>query len=151
MPSILVVDDEANIRSSLSGVLSREGHQVDTAGSLADARRFLREAYDVVLLDVRFPEGNGLEATDPAGHVRVTAHAELDHLRLAVSDDGPGLTPEQEEQLFVPGFTTKAHGSGLGLTLVERIVTDHGGTLEVESAPGAGTTFVIRLPLLPEA
>jgi len=94
---------------------------------------------------------NGLDAIAPAGHVRVTAHAELDHLRLAVSDDGPGLTPEQEEQLFVPGFTTKAHGSGLGLTLVERIVTDHGGTLEVESAPGAGTTFVIRLPLLPEA
>jgi two-component system nitrogen regulation response regulator NtrX len=61
MPSILVVDDEANIRSSLSGVLSREGHQVDTAGTLADARRFLREAYDVVLLDVRFPEGNGLD------------------------------------------------------------------------------------------
>jgi nitrogen fixation/metabolism regulation signal transduction histidine kinase len=94
---------------------------------------------------------NGLEATTPAGHVRVTAHAELDHLRLAVSDDGPGLTPEQEEQLFVPGFTTKAHGSGLGLTLVERIVTDHGGTLEVESASGTGTTFVIRLPLPPEA
>ena len=93
---------------------------------------------------------NGLEATAPAGHVRVSAHAEGDHLRLAVSDDGPGLTPEQEDQLFVPGFTTKAHGSGLGLTLVERIVTDHGGTLAVESAPGHGTTFVLRLPLLPE-
>ena len=61
MPSILVVDDEANIRSSLAGVLSREGHQVDTAATLADARKFLREAYDVVLLDVRFPEGNGLD------------------------------------------------------------------------------------------
>ncbi len=61
MPSILVVDDEANIRSSLHGVLSREGHQVDMAGSLAEARRLLREAYDVVLLDVRFPEGNGLD------------------------------------------------------------------------------------------
>jgi len=61
MPSILIVDDEANIRSSLSGVLSREGHQVDTAATLADARRLLREAYDVVLLDVRFPEGNGLD------------------------------------------------------------------------------------------
>ena len=61
MPSILVVDDEANIRSSLQGVLTREGHQVDIAPSLAEARRLLREAYDVVLLDVRFPEGNGLD------------------------------------------------------------------------------------------
>ncbi len=94
---------------------------------------------------------NGLDAAGPAGHVRVSAHAEGEQLRLGVSDDGPGLTPEQEEQLFVPGFTTKAHGSGLGLTLVERIVTDHGGTLDVESAVGHGTTFIIRLPLIPEA
>ena len=61
MSSILVVDDEANIRSSLQGVLTREGHQVDAAPTLAEARRLLREAYDVVLLDVRFPEGNGLD------------------------------------------------------------------------------------------
>jgi two-component system nitrogen regulation response regulator NtrX len=61
MPSILVVDDEPNIRSTLKGVLSREGHHVDDAASLADARRLLREAYDVVLLDVRFPGENGLD------------------------------------------------------------------------------------------
>ena len=66
---------------------------------------------------------------------------------LRVSDDGPGLGPEQRAQLFVPGFTTKTHGSGLGLTIVERIVTDHGGTIEVDTAPGRGTTFTLRLPL----
>jgi len=61
MPSILVVDDEPNIRSTLKGVLAREGHQVDDAATLTDARRLLREAYDVVLLDVRFPGENGLD------------------------------------------------------------------------------------------
>ncbi len=91
---------------------------------------------------------NALDATSAVGgHVRVSAAADGGALRLAVSDDGPGLSEEQKNQLFVPGFTTKAHGSGLGLTLVERIVSDHGGTLEVESAQAHGTTFVIRLPL----
>ena len=61
MPSVLIVDDEANIRASLKGVLSREGYQVDDASSVATARALLREAYDVVLLDVWFPGENGLE------------------------------------------------------------------------------------------
>src|SRR5580765_5006397 len=61
MPSILVVDDEANIRSSLKGALSREGWQVDDAPSVAAARTLLREAYDIVLLDVWFPGESGLD------------------------------------------------------------------------------------------
>jgi nitrogen fixation/metabolism regulation signal transduction histidine kinase len=93
---------------------------------------------------------NALDATaSPPGQVRVSASGEGERVRLEVRDDGPGLTEEQRANLFVPGFTTKTHGSGLGLTLVERIVSDHAGTLEVESAPGRGTAFVIRLPAAP--
>jgi len=90
---------------------------------------------------------NGLDASAPNGAVRVRACRSGEVAELVVSDDGPGLRPEQRAQLFVPGFTTKAHGSGLGLTIVERIVTDHGGTIEVDTAPGRGTSFTIRLPL----
>ena len=62
MPSILIVDDEANIRGTLKGVLSREGWQVDDAASIAAARSLLRDAYDLVLLDVLFPGSeNGLD------------------------------------------------------------------------------------------
>lgn len=61
MPSILVVDDEKNILSSLRGALGREGYQVDCAATLAEARVKLREAYDFILLDVWFPEGSGLD------------------------------------------------------------------------------------------
>ncbi len=91
---------------------------------------------------------NALEAggaTAP-GPVRVSAAAEGGALRLEVADQGPGLTEEQRAQLFVPGFTTKAHGSGLGLALVERIVADHGGAITVDSVPGRGTSIVIRIP-----
>jgi two-component system nitrogen regulation response regulator NtrX len=61
MRSILVVDDEPNIRTSLQGALAREGYQVDCAAAPAEARAKLREAYDAVLLDVWFREGNGLD------------------------------------------------------------------------------------------
>src|SRR5262247_3016663 len=61
MPSLLIVDDEANILSSLQAALGREGYQVDVTATLAEARTSLREAYDFVLLDVAFPEGSGLD------------------------------------------------------------------------------------------
>ena len=61
MPSLLIVDDEANIRSSLQAAIGREGYHVEVAASPAEARAKLREAFDVVLLDVWFPEGSGLD------------------------------------------------------------------------------------------
>ena len=61
MPTLLIVDDEANIRSSLAGALGRDGYQVDTAANVTEGRTRLREAYDFVLLDVWFPDGSGLD------------------------------------------------------------------------------------------
>ncbi len=90
---------------------------------------------------------NGLDAAGDAGHVRVSATTQDSTAVLTVSDDGPGLTPEQRARLFTPGFTTKEHGSGLGLTIVERIVLEHGGAIDVRPAPGRGTDVSIRLPL----
>jgi len=89
---------------------------------------------------------NGLEAVDAAGRVEVSARVEEAALELAVADTGPALSPETRANLFVPYFTTKPHGSGLGLTIVERIVSDHGGTITVGSNDGGGTTFRMRFP-----
>ena len=90
---------------------------------------------------------NGLEAVDGSGEVVVTAAAQGDRAELSVSDTGPGLSVQQRAQLFQPGFTTKSHGSGLGLTIVERIVNEHRGAITVDSGAGTGTTFRMRLPL----
>jgi len=69
-------------------------------------------------------------------------------LELAVRDTGTGIAPEQLERLFQPFFTTKAHGIGLGLPITRRLVEDHRGHLLVESQPGNGATFAIRLPII---
>ncbi|HEX7077404.1 MAG TPA: sigma-54 dependent transcriptional regulator [Candidatus Eisenbacteria bacterium] len=85
MPSLLLVDDEANIRSSLKAALEREGYQVDAASSVAEGRRMLRESYDFALLDVRFPDGSGLdllgairEAAPETAVVMMSGHATID-------------------------------------------------------------------------
>ena len=61
MPSVLIVDDEPNILSSLKGALGREGYQVETASTPTAARRLLRDAFDFVILDVWFQDENGLD------------------------------------------------------------------------------------------
>ena len=89
---------------------------------------------------------NGFEA---GGRVTVSVSAARANgaVTLSVSDTGSGLTAEQQARLFTPGFTTKAAGSGLGLTVVQRIVHDHHGTIGVESVPGLGTTFRLSFPM----
>ncbi|MCK6461275.1 MAG: ATP-binding protein, partial [Planctomycetes bacterium] len=81
-----------------------------------------------------------------ASHVLLRATGEDGFARIDVVDDGAGIPPELHEKVFDPAFTTKASGAGLGLPIVKRIVTDCRGHIEMESAPGRGTRFTIRLP-----
>lgn len=69
-------------------------------------------------------------------------------VELRVADTGPGIPPEQQPHIFVPFYTTKEKGTGLGLAICQRIVKNHGGTINVQSRVGEGTTFTIRLPAL---
>lgn len=93
---------------------------------------------------------NGLEASDgdePA-NVVVRTRADGDRVTLAVEDDGVGVSPEVRDRIFDPFFTTRREkgSAGLGLSLAHSIVTDHGGTIDVESEPGEGSIFRIELP-----
>jgi PAS domain S-box-containing protein len=68
------------------------------------------------------------------------------HVKLSVTDNGPGISTENQAKIFEPLFTTKASGVGLGLPTVRTIVEQHGGTIDVESTVDAGTAFVVWLP-----
>jgi nitrogen fixation/metabolism regulation signal transduction histidine kinase len=92
---------------------------------------------------------NALEAMPDGGTLAVRTRAVGEGVALEVSDTGPGLTEEQRTRLFTPYYTTKKGGTGLGLAIVQGIVSDHGGRIQVESAPGAGTTFTLVLPSAP--
>jgi signal transduction histidine kinase len=65
---------------------------------------------------------------------------------LRVTDDGPGVSADLIDQIFDPLFTTKSGGTGLGLTIVQRVAEAHGASLEVRNAPGGGASFSIRWP-----
>jgi len=76
----------------------------------------------------------------------------LEHaVRIAVTDTGQGLTEEEGSRLFTPYYTTKQHGTGLGLAIVQGVVSDHQGTIIVESGTGRGATFIIELPITQRA
>ncbi len=90
---------------------------------------------------------NAIDATGKGGRIEVKASRDGDQLRLAVSDDGSGIAPEHLPRLFRPYFTTKNHGTGLGLFVIRRIVESDHGTVTVVSEPGRGTTFNVLLPI----
>jgi nitrogen fixation/metabolism regulation signal transduction histidine kinase len=89
---------------------------------------------------------NAFEAVGRHGRARVSARRDGDELVVEVGDSGPGIPPEIRPHLFEPYFTTKEAGTGLGLAISDRIVREHGGRIEVESEPGKGTTFSLRIP-----
>jgi PAS domain S-box-containing protein len=89
---------------------------------------------------------NARDAVKGGGQIVVETHAAIEPrgaVQLVVRDTGPGIPPEILPKIFDPFFTTKAEGTGLGLSISYGIVRDHGGTVDVRSAPGDGTTFVL--------
>ncbi len=90
---------------------------------------------------------NSCEAMPVGGELIIGTLQEGQHALLRVSDSGKGMNEEQVRRVFEPFFTTKKEGTGLGLTLVQQIATEHGGHIECESISGKGSTFTIFLPL----
>lgn len=78
--------------------------------------------------------------------IEIEAHSLSDELLFSVSDNGVGILPEVIERLFIPFFTTKPSGSGIGLSICKQIVVSHGGRISVESVVGKGSRFILRFP-----
>ncbi|MGH9335546.1 MAG: ATP-binding protein, partial [Vicinamibacteria bacterium] len=96
---------------------------------------------------------NGRDAMPTGGVLRIRTERVNGHIRMLVSDTGTGIPAHLHEKIFEPYFTTKevGKGTGLGLAAVYGTAQEHGGSIEVESDEGAGTTFILRLPPAPKA
>lgn len=90
---------------------------------------------------------NALDATDPGGCLTLSSAVFPGGVEIALQDTGRGIPEELQPRVFEPFFTHgKARGIGLGMAIARRIVEEHGGTIELESQPGRGTRFTLRLP-----
>lgn len=96
---------------------------------------------------------NAVQASPRGGRIRVSTSSDESHVQLLVEDFGSGMSEAVVEQIFLPFYTTKevGQGTGLGLSVVHGIVSAHGGTVEVDSAPGKGARFCVRLPRAPRS
>ena len=102
----------------------------------------LRQAFMNIIL-------NGIQASPMGGKVAVSTmfNRESGCIEIRFSDTGSGITSEAISQIFEPFFTTKGSGTGLGLPITKKIIEGHGGSVDVESEPGKGTTFRVLLPV----
>jgi len=93
---------------------------------------------------------NAIQAMPDGGRLTITSQAKEDKVVITFSDTGCGMDEAQLVKIFDPFYTTKEHGTGLGLTISYRIIENHGGRITVESTPNVGTTFTIELPAVSE-
>lgn len=129
------VDPERPVTTALNGSVMVQGDRIR-----------LRQVLDNLLTNARIHT--------PAGTpMRVEVVTVMNAVEIKVADEGPGIAPEDQERIFErfwradPARARKTGGSGLGLAIVASLVEAHGGTVSIESAPGAGTTFVVRIPM----
>ena len=128
----------------------------------ADPVQLTQALVNLVINAIQAVEGNGLapwsfpsqttgtgKHTYSTGRVEVSAHvdAENELLAIEIHDTGPGIPLEKQSAIFEPFFTTKTEGSGLGLWIVQQIVTAHGGVVVASNAPNGGAVFAVHLPL----
>ena len=92
--------------------------------------------------------GNSIEAMEQGGNLSIRTSLNIDLVEISISDDGGGISQDNQERIFSPFFTTKKHGTGLGLSIAKRIIEDHkGSSFALKSAKGKGTTVTITMPV----
>jgi len=90
---------------------------------------------------------NAMDALGDGGTLSLSLVSRTGWIEIVIKDDGCGISPDKMEHLFTPFYTTKPHGSGLGLLIVQRVMNAHGGSVHVESREGKGTTVTLELPV----
>ena len=144
-------DLNAGIESTLNIVWNQLKYKAEVVKDLEDlpAIRCYPQRINQVFMNLLVNAGQAMEEK---GCITIKTRAENDSVAVTISDTGHGIAPENLNKIFDPFFTTKevGQGTGLGLNVVYNIVQNHNGRIDVDSTPGKGTTFTVRLPIEPE-
>jgi signal transduction histidine kinase len=135
---ILLIQNQAN----KSGITLIETIKTDRSEILADPGQMKQVFLNILT--------NAIQATATGGELEITVSFEDNFIVTAIRDTGSGIPEHLQKVVFDPFVTTKDDGTGLGLSVVLRIVEEHGGRIEVLSKEGVGTTFSVFLPHLRE-
>ena len=131
---VRLVESEANLR----GVILQAEIPVNLPTLMLDVQQMKQVFLNLCK--------NAFDVTPPGGRLILRVRVEEGEVRIYVMDQGPGIVAKDLSRIFEPFYTTKEHGTGLGLPISHRIVEGHGGTIKVRSFQGVGTTFIICLP-----
>jgi len=143
---------EQDLRSVIGGVLALSTaelstHNVTLVNQLPDRPMLVNIDSDLIKQAALNVIQNGAQAMPEGGTLRVVLEEERKFALLRISDQGPGIPDDIREKIFDLYFTTKTGGSGIGLAMTYRILQLHYGSIEVQSIPGRGTEFLLRIPL----
>ncbi|MFN3740734.1 MAG: sensor histidine kinase, partial [Thermodesulfovibrionales bacterium] len=143
---------EADINNILTDVLKPlqteiEKHGINVItdfGQIPAARVDVRQIEQAILNIIL----NAIQAVKNNGEIRIRTYTEKNSIKIEISDNGPGIPEDIKPRIFDPFFTTKpvGEGTGLGLSISAGIISEHGGSIDVESMEGNGATFIITLP-----
>ncbi len=131
------------VENSLDFIKSSiKGKDIDIRKELEDItikgdKNFIEQAIVNILL-------NSVEAIEEKGIIEVSLKRKNDYILLKIKDDGYGIPNDIKEHIFEPYFTTKANGTGLGLPIAKKIISEHNGEIEVKTEEGKGTEFIIK-------
>ncbi|HEX8286538.1 MAG TPA: ATP-binding protein [Pyrinomonadaceae bacterium] len=133
--SLHIVEPQAEDQNIKISVIEREN-----VPRISGDAEFLRSVFNNLFI-------NAVQAMEKdGGNLNITISPDTDHVKIEISDTGCGITEEHRSKIFEPYFSTKETGTGLGLAIVKKIIDDHNGTIEVESASNVGTKFTVKLP-----
>lgn len=143
LETVEVVDLINSIQKLHKTELEKENIQLEVHVEKGLRIRMDRKLIEQVLINLITNARHALENTN-APKIKINAYSDLRHRYISVADNGIGIEPSKQEQVFIPFFSTKEKGSGIGLSLSKQILKKHNGNLLLNSAPNQGATFTLE-------
>lgn len=146
-PSVLH-KEEVNLHNLINETVMSAAGGIDKVKVTFNSNESISIKADLVLLRQALSNLfiNAVEAMPEGGSLDIDLSRNQNNAAISIRDSGPGISDEIRQKIFLPFYTTKQEGTGLGLALVQKIIVSHGGRIEVEGGKGQGTTFIISLP-----